>query len=236
MRYRRPRLPLYRLEELPRPVLIARVARDAVLDENRLDRLGPQQVSRIPHVDARRRSRSNVDSVPGRLIPGAVVWVRAADGEKRFGHDARGHGVVGPDAAVDEAAARFEVGGPVEDFGGQGDHAAGEAGQVLHGGFGVDVAGVAGFGVAGEEDVGVVRDHGAEEDVLREDGEGFFVHFSVCEGFGAGAKHHVLLSGLFSFGYATVLCLSIAGQTYFGQVLVGRVTQRTQTEVVVVER
>ena len=60
---------------------------------------------------------------------------------------------------------------------------------MLHGGFGGDGAGVVvrgGFGVAGEEDVGVVvvfvdvgGDHGAEEEVGGEDGECLFVHLSV---------------------------------------------------------
>lgn len=116
-----------------------------------------------------------------------MVAVRAPHGEEGFRHDARGHGGVGPDAAVDEAASGGEVGGAGEDPRGERDHAAGEAGEVLHGGFGAEVAGVVGFGVAGEEEVGVVGDHGAEEDVLGEDREGFFVHLSVLVGFWAGA-------------------------------------------------
>ena len=128
MRNLRPRLPLYRLEKLPRFVLIRPVARDAVVDKHRLDRFRSKQVPRIPNIHPRGRPLADIDCVPGGLVPGAIGRVGTADGEEGFGHDARGHGVVGPDAAVDQAAGDVEVGGAVEDFGAEGDHAAGEAG------------------------------------------------------------------------------------------------------------
>lgn len=122
--------------------------------------------------------------------------------EEDFGHDACLGVVGGPDAAVDELARDAHVGWLGEGFGSEGDHAAGEAAEVLA--FGLrDYAGCAvvdagGASAAGYEDGGVVGGEGAEEDVFFDGREGGFVHLAVLGR--EAAEEEMLLGQVFVDG------------------------------------
>lgn len=110
--------------------------------------------------------------------------------------------VVGPDTAVDKLPRDAHVGGVGEGFGGEGDHAASEAAEVLAFGLGryawfaVVVAG--GARAAGDEDVGVVGGEGAEEDVFLDWEQGGFVHVAVLGR--EAAEEEMLLGQVFVDG------------------------------------
>lgn len=69
--------------------------------------------------------------VPLPLVPGTFVYIRAGADFQRFGHDARWHRVVRPDASVCETSSDGEIFGPVEGLRRQANHATQEALQVV---------------------------------------------------------------------------------------------------------
>jgi len=69
--------------------------------------------------------------VPGFVAPFAVGVVRARHHSEYFRGDAVGVAVVGEDATGCELLGNRELVWAVEDFGGETDHAASEAGEML---------------------------------------------------------------------------------------------------------
>ncbi len=199
----------------PGGVLEGFVAGQAVQDEDRFDGFGAQDVARVGHGGEARGDAVFFEEVLGALggvfdlggggvgglfgedggvvgfgVPGAVGGGGgggfARVHEEDFRHDACLRVVVGPDTAVDELARDAHVGGVGEGFGGEGNHAAGEAAEVLAFGLGryagffvVSALGAGGARAAGDKDVGVVGGEGAEEDVFLDWGQGGFVHLAV---------------------------------------------------------
>lgn len=232
------------LEHGPRRVLQLLVARDPVEYEDGLDGLGAKNVPIVPLVRVPDGEAVLVDEllahfrggrvprrgggvllpdglVPLRVRPLALPWRRGVDADlargevEGLGHEARGHGVVRPEAPVDEPPGDRQVVRAAEDLGSDPDHPSDEAGEVLSLRFEArdgDRLERRQTGVAAEQEVLAAGHERPEEEVPLGGLDGFLVHVLVLPV--AATEHHPLLR----------------------QVLVRRIGHAAHREVVDVER
>ena len=116
---------------------------------------------------------------PRGVVPVAAFAGGARVQKEGLRHAAGRHRLVGPDTSIRDFATELDMGRVGEEFAAEGEHAAGETGEVLP--TGVEVGGV-GFVVledAREEDIVVFGRHGAEEEMVDCGGHGGFVEFLV---------------------------------------------------------
>ena len=191
----RPGVPLHSLKNPLALLLQEPVARDAVENEDRLDRFRPQDISAIGDFREARTQAALADEIlnisgrirwgalPDRRVPGPLVpraGRLARSGVEDLGHDARGRGAIGPDAFIHELAGDRKILRPVKNPGADANHASGKTGKMLA--LGLKLSPVV-FDLyrPGHEDVKAVSIQWPEEEVLLCGFDGRFVHVAAFQ-------------------------------------------------------